>query len=205
MISWIVATHDRAILDACLGPTVPDGDELIVVEGAASIADAYNTGTAGASHPVRCYVHHDVVLVDPGRLRAALLKHCTTDVGMVGVIGCRAPVVPWWSGDVVGSVVDTRRGMGRLGPGGHGPAAYLDGLLLATSHTVSWDDSYDGWHGYDHDMCRQMLDRGLTNWCLPDGHQLVRHESHGSRNPERIPGWDAALARFAAKWGDGGT
>lgn len=199
MISWIVATHNRGILETNILATLdlhPD-DELIIIEGAPSIAAAYNRGRAQASKAVRCYVHHDVQLLDPARLREALLEHCPGN-GIVGVIGSRDSVVPWWDGSTLGSVVDAR--LGRLDFGTGGPCAYLDGLLLATSHDLEWDESIPGWHMYDHDICRQALVHGWTNWCLDRGAELVRHNTTGSTRTHELAGWDEAVHAYRTKW-----
>lgn len=200
MISWIVATHDRQVLDANLAATLdlqPE-DELIVVEDAPSIAVAYNRGRAQTTRPIRCYVHHDVQILDPARLRAGLLEHCMGN-GIVGVIGSRDPVVPWWEGQTLGSVTDARLGRLDFGPGG--PCAYLDGLLLATALDLAWDESYPGWHLYDHDICRQALDAGNTNWCLADGAELLRHNTTGSTNTHQLAGWAEGVSRYREKYG----
>lgn len=199
-ISWIVATHDREILNRSLLPGFPVEDELVVVDDAPSIAAAYNEGTAKASHRIRVYVHHDVAILDAPRLRDLLAEHCTGVNGIVGVVGSRTPVVPWWQGDHVGSVIDARHG--QIGPGGHGEAAYLDGLLLATAQDLVWDETYAGWHLYDHDISQQMLAAGYGNVCLPDGAQLIRHENNGPRSVERLDGWSEAVDAFRAKWGE---
>jgi len=199
-ISWIVATHDQQILQRSLLPTVPLDDELVVIEHAPSIAAAYNEGIRSASHRVKVFVHHDVAILDPARLQQLLYEHCTGVTGMVGVIGSRTAVVPWWSGEQVGSVIDGR--IGQLGPGGEGHCTYLDGLLLATAQDIQWDENIPGWHLYDHDICQQQLAAGLPNVCLPDGHELVRHDTTGPRRMSDLNGWDTALTAFRTKWGD---
>lgn len=201
MISYIVATHDRAVLDTNLAASLQlvDDDELVVVEDAPSIAVAYNEGQARATQPIRCYVHHDVQLLDPARLRAELLTACVPLVGMVGVIGSRDGAAPWWKGARLGSVIDGRFGALDYGPGG--PCSYLDGLLLATWHTVTWDETYPGWHLYDHDMCQQQIAAGRINWCLTGGRDLVRHNTGGPSRMDAVTGWDAGMARFKTKWG----
>lgn len=201
MISWIVASHDPSVLNANLRATLQleGADELIVVEDAASIAVAYNLGQSQATQPIRCYVHHDVQLLSSPRLRAGLVAWCTPSVGIVGLIGSRTPKVPWWKGQLCGSVIDGRDGMLHNGPGGQ--AAYLDGLLLATIHDIDWDETFPGWHMYDHDACQQMLSRGLTNWCLDDGHQLVKHNTTGSSNTDTLAHYHDNIARLKAKWG----
>jgi len=201
MISWIVASHDSTVLDSILRPSLRfgPGDELVVISGARSIAEAYNEGQARAVNDVRAYLHHDVALLDWARLREQLLTFCQPHIGMVGVVGSWNRALPWWEGAHCGSVLDSRHGM--LGTGRGGQCAYLDGLLLATAQTVEWDESYPGWHGYDHDMCEQMLHKGLVNWCLTGGHEMVRHHTNGPRDPDQITGWSEALARFREKWG----
>jgi hypothetical protein len=200
VISYIVASHHWPTLRDNLAATVQGvgDDEVVVVENPTSIAAAYNEGQARARNPIRCYVHHDVQVLDPPRLRAALLAECRPDVGMVGLIGSRTPVVPWWDGDTLGSVVDGRLGLLDFGPGGE--CAYLDGLLLATAQHVDWDETYPGFHLYDHDMCQKMLARGLPNVCLTGGKGLVLHNTTGPADVNRLAGWDAGVALFNAKW-----
>ena len=204
MISYIVASNHWPTLRDNLGSSVAGigGDEVVVVEHPESIAKAYNEGQARATQPVRCYVHSDVLILDAPRLRADLVEHCTDAVGLVGVIGSRTPVVPWWDGQTCGSVVDGRMGLLDFGLGGG--CAYLDGLLLATAQTVVWDESYPGFHLYDHDMSAQMLAKGLPNWCLDRGHELVRHNTKGPRVMDQLVGWDEGVARFNEKWGRDG-
>jgi hypothetical protein len=201
LISWIVASHDPGILHADLLATLQleDGDELIVIADAPSITNAYNRGQAKATCPVRCYIHHDIQVLDNARLRAQLLEHCTPAVGLVGLAGSRTPKLPWWQGERCGSVLDARHGLLAFDVGGE--AAHLDGMLLATTHHIDWDETLPGWHGYDTDACQQMLARGLTNWCLDDSHELVNHNTRGATNTGHLPHYHDNLARLRAKWG----
>jgi hypothetical protein len=200
LISWIVASHDLDVLYANLVASLDwNVDEIVLVDDAPSIAVAYNEGQARAWYPVRCYVHHDVQVLDLSRLRAELLAHTTPAVGMVGAQGSRTPALPWWDGDTLGSVFDARVGAIDFGPGG--PCAVLDGLLLATVHDVEWDETIPGWHGYDYDACRQMLARGLPNFCLTDGARMVRHNTTGSFEVDALAGWGVAVDRLREKWG----
>jgi hypothetical protein len=200
VISWIVASHHWPTLRDNLGATIRgiDADEVVVVENPTGIAAAYNEGQARATQPVRCYVHHDVVILQPKRIRDELIA-ATADAGLVGVIGSRDMSLPWWDGDTLGSVVDARLGLLDFGPGG--PCDTLDGLLLATVHDISWDESIPGFHGYDYDACRQLLERGFRNFCLTAGHELVRHNTAGPTNPDHLTGWAEALSRLREKWG----
>lgn len=202
MISYIAASNHWPTLRDNLGSSMRGvgDDEVVVVENPESIAKAYNEGQARATQPIRCYVHSDVEILDPIRLRTNLLEFCRHDVGLVGLVGSRTPVLPWWEGQCRGSVVDGRMGLLDFGPGGG--CAYLDGLLLATAQTVVWDEDYPGFHLYDHDMSAQMLAKELPNWCLDRGHELVRHNTTGSRDVDELVGWNENVARFREKWGN---
>ncbi len=81
-----------------------------------------------------------------------------------------------------------------------GECAVLDGVLLATRHHVDWDETYVGWHGYDHDSCAQMRARGLINCCLSNGHNLIRHNAGSPTNMNEINGWFPAEQRYFEKW-----
>ena len=200
MISYIVASHDPKVLRDNLSATVAcaPGDEVVVVRDAVSIAAAYNEGQSRARNPIRCYVHNDVRVLKPERLRAELIAHCTPAVGLVGIVGSRDARVPWWEGVTCGSVVDARMGLLDFGPGGE--CAYLDGLLLASVHALEWDESYPGFHLYDHDICQQSLARGFTNFCLDGGQDLVFHNTRGSTDVHKLASWDENVARFRSKW-----
>lgn len=202
MISYIVASNDAEVLAANLTATLvlENNDEVVVVADPPSIAVAYNQGQAQAKNPIRCYVHADVQILDPARLRADLIEHCVVTVGVVGVIGSLDRAVPWWEARVGrGAVVDARMGLLDFGVGGS--CSYLDGLLLATAHTLEWDESYPGFHMYDHDICEQMLTRGLPNFCLDGGGSMVRHNTRNPSDMSKLNGWDAAVTRFRDKWG----
>lgn len=200
MISYIVASGEPDVLAANLGATLQlvGRDELIVIDDPSSIAIAYNEGQSKASNTVCCYVHSDVQVNEPVALRRAILTAAIPDVGMVGLVGSRTRSVPWWDGDKLGSVVDARMGTLDFGPGGR--CAYLDGLLLATSQHVQWDESFPGFHLYDHDICRQMLARGLDNHCLDAGSRMVTHNTRNPADVRQLDGWDIGVARFRKKW-----
>jgi len=197
VISWVVTSHRRDILEANLLATltIDDGDELVLIEGAKSITLAYAEGQTKATQPIRCYIHHDVQILDLPRLRHELIES-SEGVGIVGVVGSRDLRMPWWGGNKLGSVVDTRMGLLDFGPGGE--CAVLDGLLLATRQAVDWDIDAPGWHGYDHDACAQMLARDLPNWCLTGAGEYLVHNAEPTK--DRSSGWDDAAARFRERW-----
>lgn len=200
MISWIVASHRPELLEQNLlaSLTIEDGDELVLVEDAESITLAYTMGQGRANNEIHCYIHSDVQVLDTQLLRSALIE-ATQGTGIVGVIGSRSMTMPWWHGDgLLGSVQDSRLGVLDFGPGGD--CSVVDGMLLATRHLVPWDIKWPGWHGYDHDICRQMIRYSLQNVCISDGKSMVRHNSDSPFSVEVIDGWPDAADRYNRKW-----
>lgn len=201
MISWIVASHDRRILNDNLLATLdvlPD-DELILIEDAPSITVAYTEGQSRATKQILCFIHHDVRIIDQELLRRHLIS--ATEVHhLVGVVGSRTLAMPWWNGRPVGSVGDTRLGV--LVFGGWGPARLLDGLLLASRAQLPWDTDWPGWHGYDYDICMAVQhELNGAVWCMDDGAKMLVHNSDSPQALHLIDGWPEAEARFYAKWG----
>lgn len=200
MISWIVASHKPEILNRHLLPSLElrGMDELVVVEDAESITLAYAEGQKRATQPVKCYIHSDVQILDMHLLRRSLIQH-SIQASLVGVIGSRTSVIPWWtSGDLLGSVVDGRLGILNYGPGGN--CAVVDGLLLASRKQLNWDITWPGWHGYDADISAQLRAEGATIRCLANGHLMVAHNSDSAFSLDAVDGWAAASSRYLEKW-----
>lgn len=200
VISYITATHNDSILRDNLSATLSliDTDELVVIRGASSIAKAYNEGQAKAANRIHCYIHHDIQVLDNVRLRSALIRTCNKNVGIVGVIGSRTKAVPWWDGDKLGSAQDSRMGALDFGIGGN--CSMLDGILLATAQDLQWDETYPGFHLYDHDICMQMLQVGRTNLCLTNGKEIVLHNTSNSSDVSQLAGWSDSVVVFDRKW-----
>lgn len=206
MISWIIATHDMAMYERNFLSSIEGqflaGDEILTIKYANSITEAYRDGQRQAQFQTKIYIHHDVQVLDLGLLRTFVLEATENPkTGMVGVIGSRTMLVPWWNGSPLGSVMDSR--LGRISFAGAGECAVLDGLMLATAQHVDWDTTWPGWHGYDYDSCMQMTKRGLVNWCVPAGDRLLFHNSDSPLDLQQIEGWQSAAAIMTQKWGYG--
>lgn len=201
MISWIVATHDPEIfnkeLKSSLALYAEYNDELIIIDNASSITEAYKAGQEQAQNNIRCYIHHDVRILQLAQLRHELIEGVDRGA-VVGVIGSRSMLMPWWNGDVLGSVSDGRMGIINFGPGG--TCAVLDGLLLATKYHIDWDQDWPGWHGYDYDACAQFYFANEPNWCISNGHQLVSHNSDSPYDLAQVDGWSEAVSFYHKKW-----
>src|SRR5262249_54171288 len=66
---------------------------------------------------------------------------------------------------------------------------------------LAWDETYPGFHLYDHDICQQALAQGLANFCLDQGQDLIFHNTRGSTDVHKLASWDENVARFRRKWG----
>jgi hypothetical protein len=200
-ISYIACTHNTNILKKCLVQSLilQDEDELIVIEGANSIAKGYNSGIDMAKNKIKCFIHHDLIVTNPILLRMNLLAYCIEDVGMVGIVGSQTDATPWWEGQCVGSVVDSRNGILYFSDGKQF-CLHLDGLMLATWHDVRFDESIPGFHLYDQDICKQMAVKGLSNFCIKDGYRMITHFTSTPMDMSKINGYAEAMAIYNAKW-----
>jgi len=201
-ISYITCTHNRKIFEECLliSLTLKDDDELIVVEDSQSIAEGYNTGIDRAKNKIKCFIHHDIIVTNPTLLRMSLIAYCTEDIGMVGVIGSKTDEIPWWNGDCVGSVLDARKGIVYFS---HGKefCYHLDGVLLATCQDVRFDETIPGYHLYDQDICKQMIKKGLRNFCVKDGFRILTHFTNTPVDQE-VDGYAEVEKFYRKKWHD---
>jgi hypothetical protein len=200
-ISYITCTHNKNILEKCLLQSLilKDDDELIVVENAKSIAEGYNTGIDRAKNKIKCFIHHDLIVTNTILLRMNLIAYCIDDIGMVGVVGSQTDAAPWWEGQCVGSVVDSRNGILYFSDGKEF-CLHLDGLMLATYQDVRFDESIPGFHFYDQDICKQMEKQGKKNFCVKDGYRMVTHFTNGPNNIAQINGYEEAMEVYKEKW-----
>jgi hypothetical protein len=200
-ISYIACTHNTNILEKCLVQSLilQDDDELIVIENANSIAKGYNSGIDRAKNKIKCFIHHDLIVTNPILLRMNLLAYCIEDIGMVGIVGSQTDATPWWEGQCVGSVVDSRNGILYFSDGKQF-CLHLDGLMLATWHDVRFDESIPGFHLYDQDICNQMAVKGLSNFCIKDGYRMITHFTQTPMDMSKINGYAEAMAIYNAKW-----
>jgi hypothetical protein len=200
-ISYIACTHNPDILEKCLLKSLilKDEDELIVIKGAESIAQGYNSGIDRAKHKIKCFIHHDLIVTNPILLRINLIAYCTEDIGIVGIVGSKTDASPWWQGQCVGSVVDSRNGILHFTDGKEF-CLHLDGLMLATYQDVRFDESIPGFHLYDQDICKQMAAKGFNNFCIKDGYRMITHFTQTPMNLTQINGYAEAMAVYTAKW-----
>jgi glycosyltransferase involved in cell wall biosynthesis len=200
MISYIVASHDERILNDNLLASLDLGQDQLIIVNEKSIAIAYNRGLRKAKYKIKCFIHHDIFIKNSKKLRQSLITHCKDDVGIVGVIGSKsAEALPWWSYDHCGSAFDARMGEIYFSAGNE-ECALLDGIMLATAQDIRFDESYPGYHMYDHDICRQAIEAGWSNFCLPNGSDLIFHNTKASSDVNELKHWNECVEIYKNKW-----
>lgn len=171
-----------------------------------SIAVAYNTIidlTLRRYPDVEALVllHDDLQLTDEqfeDKVRAALADPDVAVLGVAGARGVRS--LDWWNYQTIGhQLTDTTA----LDFGVRsGEVDGLEGSLLVLSRwaleNLRFDETYDGFHGYDCDVARQALDVGKKVLVIDvDTHHRT---TLGWKSPEVHQSWLRAAEIYRKKW-----
>ena len=188
MIAFAVCVADsgafhqycRPALAACSEPDT----QLALIE-TDSIFSGYNEAIdAFAPHPdleALVLLHEDVAIRDPEFCETVRASLSDPAIAVVGVIGARdVRSLCWWEGQIHGRVSETRGVLGH-GGGRHDVDA-VDGLLMVLSpwtvRNLRFDDErFDGFHGYDVDLCFQADAHGRR--VITDDLQIHHHARGG--------------------------
>lgn len=219
MISIIIcSTHHQVEpkllrnIDATIGDVAY---EIVHIDNSANqynIFQAYNLAVERAQYEYLCFMHEDIDFCsnDWGKVVVDALKDEAT--GLVGVIGgCYiGHYYRYWaeSGLHRGHIMQGNksgknsylRDYSKTVEQDGVEVVSLDGMFLASkkslfSSTLRWDDeTYEGFHYYDLDMCMQVLKAGYKVKVLYD--MLIMHKSTGSYNPSFFENY----RRFHRKW-----
>lgn len=194
-ISFIICTNDELYLEECRfyisHLMVPDemNVSVISVSDAKSMAAGYNEAMRATGAKYKVYLHQDMFILNR-RFILDILNVFRTDesIGAIGVAGAkRIPIDGrvWDALDLggcysIGSFSDV--GYRAVKPDVECPiekpeeAEYLDGMLIATSHDIDWDESIGGFHFYDVTQSINLRERGWKTvvvpqkeiWCFHD-------------------------------------
>ncbi len=178
-------------------------DVVVALFDQRSIALAYNRilDHAGDHDDLEAVVliHDDVEILDPGfadKVRAALSED---DVAIIGVTGASSVAsLEWWVYDTHGRVREDRAGVVDFGGGTH-DVDMVDGLFLGMSpwavRNLRFDEGYQGFHGYDADVC--FAARAAGRRVIVTDIDLAHRTLGGFGDKDTF---DAADRRFQAKW-----
>ena len=169
MLAYGVCIGSRERYEALAAPRLRDlGGVVIEADDQRSICSAYNAILdAVADEPDiegLVLLHEDVTIESAAFIAAIRAELADPDVAVVGAIGALRPSsLRWWQGEGRGRVRDST-GLVDFGGGRH-DVDVLDGLCLvlspwAIAHLRFDESAFDGFHGYDSDICLQARAAG---------------------------------------------
>ena len=204
MFAYGLCIGNRERYEALAAPRLRDlGGVIVEADDQRSICAAYNAILdAVADEPdieALVLLHEDVTIESAAFIAAIRAELADPDVAIVGPIGALRPSsLRWWQGEGRGRVRDST-GLVDFGGGSH-DVDVLDGHCLVLSpwairHLRFDEASFDGFHGYDCDICLQARAAGKrVRVCdLP-----IVHHTHGGYGDGRA--YARASSAFAAKW-----
>lgn len=192
-ICFISAVHKPDVYDKICLPSiqrlkVPSGMavETLVIQDAASMTEAYQTGMEASNAKYKIYVHQDAEILDENFLLTLVhefKKH--PECGIAGVVGSAnlPPNAVWWDGKMLGSVYDDHAQPGTMQKYVYEhsntkslEAVALDGLILMTQYDMAWrTDIFTDWHFYDISQVQEFRQQGYSAMVLPAKEPLIRH------------------------------
>ncbi|WP_246294732.1 glycosyltransferase [Piscinibacter koreensis] len=205
MFAVCVGSDDK--FDAYARPSIervigPDA-QLVASRGNRSIFTAYNAFLdAAAQHDgleALVLLHEDVEIRDAAfadKIRELMRDPAIGLAGPIGASGVRS--LRWWEGTIKGRCEEPRFAL-HYTHGVH-DVDVLDGLMLVLSpwavRNLRFDEHrFDGFHGYDADICLQARRAGKRVVVFDTD---VFHHTKGGYGDEAA--WQRADAAFRRKW-----
>ncbi len=166
----ICAVNDRAIFDACVmrSPDVIDGAlQVVVVEGATTMAGAYNEGLRRTGQPICIFAHQDIYFPIGWLARAVArlndLERRDDRWEVAGSYGVRQ------DGRHVGRIWDVNLGQ-EIGAAGFDPTTVvsLDEIVLILKRRPDYrfDEALPHFHLYGTDMVQSALAAGRSAYAV---------------------------------------
>lgn len=219
VISIIICVSSRSVggmIDSNIRETIGADYELVVIDNSNSaynIFTAYSEGTKKAKGNILVFIHEDVTFRSESWGKILEQNFLDESVGVIGVAGTHfLPKHPcaWWDSGIssmhylqgtnTGGEYITRYNNEDVFKRSSNEMASLDGFFLAFPKRIfdiiQWDTSlFDGFHGYDTDICLQVLHSGhkvCMNWDI-----LLEHKSLGNVTSSAFQDSQGAVFR---KW-----
>lgn len=213
MISIIVCSRHHKIdqkLENNIQMTIGDVIyELIWIDNADnkySICEAYNEGVLLAKYPYLCFIHEDIVFYSNNWGTMVMDAMTDTNVGLLGVQGCTyfdESTLYWTTSGfkkantILPGKTEKKKEDDFPIPGND--VVIVDGMWMFTRkdlfQVIHWDeDTFQGFHMYDLDLCMQIISMGMTIRLVDD--LWIQHNSYGNWNEDFYQG----SMLFHKKW-----
>ena len=223
MISIIICSRFDRIsseLKQNITKTIGIEHEIIVINNSHNqynIFQAYNIGWKRAKYPILCFMHDDVLFHTIGWGKAVISHFQDPQIGMIGISGptyiSRLPGIWWGINSLQKPTYSTRQyniDTDRNNRNDHhtinnnpynepySEVVALDGLFFCIRkeafNTISFDESFGGFHFYDIDISMQVKKQGYRLLCIYD--VLLEHIS----TPNLFKAWIDSSRKFFSKW-----
>lgn len=204
-IAFIISVNDVQEAQECLRYihrlNIPEGYEtdIITIQEASSMADAYDAGMKSSDARYKIYLHQDVFLIYQNLLYDMLeIFKSDEQIGLMGCIGTTCmpgtalPATNWNAGRLLQNQVPQKEDYEWTADERYQEVDAVDGLFLATQCDVDWrKDIFDGWDYYDISQCYEMKRRGKKVvvpyqkqiWCYHDNlySKMLRYDEYRMR------------------------
>ncbi len=222
MISIVICCRGSKIsseLEDNIAKTIGVDYEIICIDNSDnqhSIFEAYNIGVHKAKYDLICFMHDDILFHTKYWGEKLVTFFYDSNIGMVGISGptyiSKIPGV-WWGINNYNITNSTRQyniDTDRFNRTKHhlvvnnpykekvSEVVALDGVFFCIPkrlfETISFDESYGGFHFYDLDISMQIKQSGYKILCIYD--ILIEHISRVNLYKE----WICASRKFFTKW-----
>lgn len=175
--------------------------QIITIDDASSIFEGYNRGMQQAQFSIKVFLHQDVDMLAPVwalKLAQAFANnpYCAL-IGLVGTQKLGAEGFWWTTGKqyLIGSVFsgEERANWVFRDIKTFTPVECIDGFFMATNRSIPFDESLQGFHLYDMDYSRTMLQRRYSIGVIP--HQAWHIGAIRDQNVEDY------FVPYRRKWG----
>jgi hypothetical protein len=182
--------------------------DIIAIDDARSLAEAYNRGVDRADGEVIIFSHDDIEFLDPASWLSRLKAHLA-QFDLIGLAGTNRLVAPAWAaagpphtfgqvGELDGKVAPYRVLLCAVPMPAIPEMQAIDGLFMAAHRrvlqAVRFDaETFDGFHSYDIDFSFRVHLAGFKVAVAAD--LPVLHASQGNFDQK----WQHYARRFAAK------
>ncbi len=179
-ICFIVCTNNDLYLGECIEYInrliVPVGYtiDLLTITEATSMTSGYNEGMRNTDAKYKVYMHQDTFIINRHFLQDIIdIFSSDEKIGLIGMVGYpkMAESGVMWYETRVGSVPMYGAKEGYIDADfsdyrydikeGFTDVSVADGLLLATSRDILWDEEFDGWDFYDATQCTRFKQAGF--------------------------------------------
>lgn len=197
---FIICTNNDLLLEESIHYinhlNIPAGYEidLLTINEAASITQAYNEAMLATDAKYKIYMHQDVFILNRNILSDLLaIFQSDVQIGMIGMIGYDTVAhngIMWYQ-KRIGNLYQRNPSSQyttlsqyqySLKNDGYDFVALIDGFFIATSHDLMWDtESITGWDFYDAFQCINFLEHKYKiavptqthPWCMHDDGSIL--------------------------------